>query len=123
MEREKNFEWLTLEICNEYKARADKLPQNNGTDTDEWRKLREELQHRCNIGEVEAFNILRGRNVRDYLQIYGMRSGDIPTMEILKKRDKKAKTEYEEKLEQLETRMAELELLARQSAYGFEERD
>ncbi len=123
MEREKNFEWLTLEICNEYKARANKLPPNNGTDTGEWRKLREELQHRCNLGEVEAFNILRGQNVRDYLQIYDMKSGAIPTKEALKKRDKKAKTEYEEKLEQLENRLAELELLTKQSAYGFEEKD
>ena len=123
MDTKNNFEWLTLEICNEYKARADKLPDNNGMDTDEWRKLREELQYRCNLGEVEAFNILRGQNVRDYLQIYGMRSGEIPTKETLKKRDKKAKTEYEEKLERLENRMVELELLAKQSAYGFEEKD
>ena len=66
---------------------------------------------------------MKGRNIRDYLQIYGMKSGDIPTKEVLKKRDKKAKTEYEEKLEKIENRIAELELLARQSAYGFEERD
>lgn len=123
MDGENHFEWLTLEICKEYKARADRLSDNDGQDTKEWRSLREELQHRCNLSEVEAINILKGRNIRDYLQIYGMKSGDIPTKEVLKKRDKKAKTEYEEKLEKIENRIAELELLARQSAYGFEERD
>ena len=78
MEEEQKFEWLTLEICKEYKAKADQLPDNDGMDTGEWRRLREELQKRCNIQEIEAVNILRGRNVSIYLNKYDILSGRVP---------------------------------------------
>ena len=54
----KEFERLTLEICNEYKERAVRISKNEGNDTAEWRKLRIELQKRCNIEEIETVNIL-----------------------------------------------------------------
>lgn len=137
VEGERFFEWLTREICKEYKARADRLPDNNGQDTKEWRSLREELQHRCNIQEIEAFNILRGNNVDIYLNKYDILSGRVPMPEKLKLKNGKAKknsrdedyeekkiqNEYEDKIEQYENRIAELESMARISAYGFEERD
>ncbi len=119
----RQFEWLTAEICDEFKKRAEQLEQNNGNDSAEWRKLRLELQGRCNLTEIEAVNILRGYNVKDYLQKYGLLSGEIPTVEVLRKRDNKARTEYEKKMDELEERVAELEILERQSKYGFEEND
>ena len=85
----KNFEWLTEEICLEYKRRADMLPQNAGQDIGEWRKLREELQKRCNVTEIQAYNILRSINVKEYSQIYGMKSGIIPVPEKARKRREK----------------------------------
>ena len=44
-------ELLTVEIVNEY------------------RKLRQELQRRCGLTELQAINILNGFHVRDYLTI------------------------------------------------------
>ena len=137
MDGESLFEWLTREICKEYKARADRLPDNDGQDTKEWRSLREELQHRCNIQEIEAFNILRGNNVDIYLNKYDILSGRIPMPEKLipkkgktkknsrdeEPEEKKIQNEYEDMIEQYENRIAELESMARISAYGFEERD
>ncbi len=137
MDGERFFEWLTHEICKEYKARADRLADNDGQDTKEWRSLREELQHRCNIQEIEAFNILRGNNVDIYLNKYDILSGRIPMPEKLipkkgktkknsrdeESEEKKIQNEYEDMIEQYENRIAELESMARISAYGFEERD
>ena len=58
--KSRNYEWLTEAICLEYKQRAEMLPSNAGQDIGEWRELRLELQIRCNVTEVEAYNILRG---------------------------------------------------------------
>ncbi len=138
MDEKKEFEWLTLDICKEYKARADQLPPNDGQDTKEWRSLREELQKRCNLTETEAFNILRGYNVRDYIQRQALLSGEIPMPESLRKKKKKSedddgpkdkskkkkrKNEYEEQLEEYKNRIAELESQSINSAYAIEEND
>lgn len=63
-------EWLDLESAYEYAKRAEKLPPNGGQDTGEWRRLRMELQERFGLLEVEAFNILRGVHIRDYVDKY-----------------------------------------------------
>ena len=124
----KNFEWLTEEICLEYKRRADMLPQNAGQDIGEWRKLREELQKRCNVTEIQAYNILRGINVKEYSQIYGMKSGIIPVPEKARKRKEKEtgkKRKTEEIIEEYEERIAFLEELAgeKDDGFSFHEKD
>ncbi len=124
----KKFEWLTEEICNEYRQRAKSLPNSEGEDTGAWRSLRIELQERCNLAEIEAINILRGYHIQQYLTKYGMLSGRIEMPEALKKKQKDAAKggkstkellkEYEEKIAYLE------ELTADKGDYfSFEEKD
>ena len=72
-----DFEWLTIEICKEYKRRADMLPFDNDQDTGERRKLREELQERCYITALQATNILNGYYFDLYVHRYEMLSGKI----------------------------------------------
>ena len=52
-------EVLTRKIANEYRDRARLLP----------RKLRIELQVRCNLTELEAMNIINGYHIGDYVVI------------------------------------------------------
>ena len=91
MIEEKKIEWLTEEICKEYLERARKLPMDDGSDTGAWRNLRKELQERCNITETQAYNILRGRHIRDYVLMYGIKSGRIPMPEKMKEKLEKEK--------------------------------
>ena len=65
-------EWLTLEIAEEYKRKAQFLPDNGGQDIGQRRKLRQELQLRCGLTELEAVNILSGNHVADYVRKYYM---------------------------------------------------
>lgn len=127
MKNEDGFEWLTEEICKEYKERADKLPVNEGDDSGEWRNLRIELQKRCHVTEVQAYNIIRGRNVRDYLNYYGILSGDIPEPPKMKEKREKdfKKKSVADKMREYEERIADLESLAGNnlSSFGFEEKD
>lgn len=126
MEEKQKFEWLTIEICKEYKAKADQLPENDGMDTGEWRRLREELQKRCNIQEIEAVNILRGRNISIYINKYDILSGRVPMpekMRLKKEKAHKQKNEYDAKIDEYENRIAELESMTRSAGYGFEEKD
>ncbi len=113
---EERFEWLTEEICKEYLERARKLPMDDGSDTGTWRSLRIELQKRCNITETQAYNILRGVHIHDYLLMYGIKSGRVPMPEKLreklekeKEKEKKSKTKddallgYIEKIQELKS--------------------
>ena len=127
------FEWLTEEICKEYLERARKLPQNDGSDTGTWRSLRIELQKRCNITETQAYNILRGVHIRDYLLMYGIKSGRIPMPEKLKEKlerekekEKKSRAKDDALLEYIE-KIQELKSMqmgyANGSDYDIEEDD
>ena len=113
---ENKVEWLTEEICKEYLEWAKKLLPNDESDTGAWRNLRKELQERCNITETQAYNILRGVHIRDYLLMYGIKSGRIPMPEKLKEKlekekekEKKSKTKddallgYIEKIQELKS--------------------
>ncbi len=123
------FEWLTLEICREYKRRADMLPLNNGQDTGERRKLRIELQKRCHLQPIEAINVLNGYYWDLYVNRYDMLSGKIAPPEGFerdgfgfkriekKKVSDKTIAEYEERISYLEEKMRKLD------DYGFEEKD
>lgn len=62
-------ELLTMKIVEEYRLRADTLPYNGLQDIGERRKLREEIQERCGLTELEAVNILNGHHVKDYIAI------------------------------------------------------
>ncbi len=62
-------ESLTRKIANEYRDRARLLPQNNLQDIGDRRKLRIELQSRCNLTELESVNIINGYYIRDYVAI------------------------------------------------------
>jgi len=51
-------EWLTIEIAEEYKRKAQALPDDGRQDIGQRRKLREELQQRCGLTELEALEEL-----------------------------------------------------------------
>lgn len=121
------FEWLTMDICREYKRRADSLPSNDGLDIGERRKLREELQERCHISQLEAINILNGVHCDLYVHRYDILSGKIAPPEgfeihgnELRKVEKK---KHSDKLiEEYEERILYLEEKARKADdFGFEE--
>lgn len=44
-------------------------PENGRQDTGERRELRQELQRRCGLSELQAINILNGFHVKDYIAI------------------------------------------------------
>lgn len=66
-------EWLTIEICQEYRQRALAIDKNECRDIGERRKLRIELQEKCDILEIEALNIINGlyheESVRKYKKV------------------------------------------------------
>lgn len=64
------MELLTHEIACAYRDRAKALPHNSVQDAGERRALRQELQERCGITELEAVNILSGFNIGDYCRKY-----------------------------------------------------
>ena len=59
------MEILTRAIANEYRDRALLLPSNG---------LREELQARCNLTELQAVNIINGFHIPDYVRIAEVRA-------------------------------------------------
>ena len=62
-------ELLTRKIANEYRDRARLLPPNGLQDIGARRKLRIELQTRCNLSELQAVNIINGFHIGDYVAI------------------------------------------------------
>ena len=69
-------EVLTKEIASEYRDKA-KLPPPNGLqDIGDRRKLRIELQERCNLTELEAVNIVNGFHIDIYVIIAGRREAE-----------------------------------------------
>lgn len=66
-------ELLTQKIANEYRDRARQLPPNGLQDIGDRRKLRIELQNRCNLTELQAINIINGFHIGDYVAIEEMK--------------------------------------------------
>lgn len=62
-------EVLTWKIANEYRDRARLMLPNGLQDIGDRRKLRMELQARCNLTELEAVNIINGYHIGDYVVI------------------------------------------------------
>lgn len=60
-------ELLTKEIANEYRARLAVLPKYGNQDINERRKLRQELQIRCDLTELQALNVIEGHHVADII--------------------------------------------------------
>ena len=69
-------EVLTKEIANEYRDKAKLLPPNGLQDIGDRRKLRIELQERCNLTELEAVNIINGFHVGIYVTIAERREAE-----------------------------------------------
>ena len=63
-------EWLTDETCMEYREQAKKASNQGNQDIGERRRLREELQERYGLPEVEAINILDGIRSHEYVEKY-----------------------------------------------------
>ena len=69
-------EVLTKEIAVEYRDKAKLLPPNGLQDIGDRRKLRIELQERCNLTELEAVNIVNGFHIDIYVIIAGRREAE-----------------------------------------------
>lgn len=63
-------EWLTIEICEKYRKKAEMLGIANVNNIGARRKLQMELQQRCDITELQAINIVNGYNASDYVVYY-----------------------------------------------------
>lgn len=63
-------EWLTDETCMEYREQAKKAPSQGNQDIGVRRRLREELQEKYGLCEVEAVNILDGVHSHEYVEKY-----------------------------------------------------
>lgn len=59
-------ELLTPSIAYAYNQKAKALPYNGMQDIGERRRLRQDLQERCGITELEAINILNGFHIDTY---------------------------------------------------------
>lgn len=92
---------LTYEIANEYRRKAEQLPDNGGQDTGARRRLRKELQQRCGLQEIEAINILNGKNIDMYVNKYYMQGNNIPLSKDPKKNANLINIEALEELERL----------------------
>ena len=66
-------EVLTKQIAKEYRDRARLLPPNGLQDIGVRRKLRLELQNRCDLTELEALNIINGYHIDLYVRISEIR--------------------------------------------------
>lgn len=59
-------ELLTPSIAYAYNEKAKALPYNGMQDIGERRRLRQDLQERCGITELEAINIINGFHIDTY---------------------------------------------------------
>ncbi len=64
---------LTRKIAKEYMTRAKRMPPNGLQDIGDRRKLRIELQNRCNLTELEAVNVINGYHTDLYIRISEIR--------------------------------------------------
>ena len=63
-------QWLTKEICAEYRKKALQIDHSHANDIGGRRTLRIELQEKCDITEIEAINILNGYHHKEYVRQY-----------------------------------------------------
>ncbi len=83
-------EYITVDIANEYHQKAQHLSEY-GHDIGGVRSLKEEMCRKYGLTELEAFNILHGYHIGDYVGKYErLKNG------IVLSNDKKAKDEESE---------------------------
>lgn len=70
--------WLTQEICEEYRKKAEAINKLDCQDVDKHRDLRLELQNTYGITQIEAINILNGNNISDYVNKYSRVMNRVP---------------------------------------------
>lgn len=63
------MEKLTLSIAKEYRKRALVIVSNERQEIGDRRKLRIELQKKCDLTEVQATNIINGFHISDYIAL------------------------------------------------------
>lgn len=110
-----NSEWLTAQICAEYRKKGQALEGSGVENTGARRALQKELQYRCDITELQAINIINGYHAADYVRYYeNMKNGtsisgedykrDLEYLEWLDKKQARGqeKAEYEYDLEAIE---------------------
>lgn len=91
------MELLTVNIAKTYRNRAKKLPHNGTQDIGKRRELRQELQERCGVTELEAINIIDGIHIQDYCRKYlikAIKAAEGEAQEPPKKRTRKSNKEY-----------------------------
>lgn len=69
MSKERAYILLDITIAEEFHKQALKTPEYP-LDYGNMHKLKKELMDLCGVTELEAINILCGRNVRDYISKY-----------------------------------------------------
>lgn len=72
-----NVEILTEALAIEYRNRALKIEATNPLYVGEIRKLATELRARCGVTELEAFNILSGKCIMEYVSKYDRQNNNI----------------------------------------------
>lgn len=91
------MELLTVNIAKAYRDRAKALPYNGTQDIGKRRELRQELQKRCGVTELEAINIINGIHIQDYCRKYlikAIKAAEEEAQEQPKKRTRKSIKEY-----------------------------
>ena len=79
---------MTEEAVREYQKRSEELaPSERSVYAGRMRELVDSFRSEYELSELEAFNILQGKNVSDYLEKYSRISKNIPL--IFTKREKK----------------------------------
>jgi len=71
-------EFITKDICDEYRKMAESIIRIDPQDVDRHRLLSNELQEKYGVTQIEAINILNGLNISDYVNKYKRIQGRIP---------------------------------------------
>ena len=63
-------EWLSKELADEYRRKANQAADRSSGDIGKRRELRIELQTRCGLTDLEAVNVINGQHVMEYVDKY-----------------------------------------------------
>ena len=91
------MELLTVNIAKAYRDRAKALPYTGTQDRGKRRELRQDLQQRCGVTELEAINSINGIHIQDYCRKYlikAIKAAEEEAQEQPKKRTRKSIKEY-----------------------------
>lgn len=71
-------EFITREICEEYRRLGEKLNAVDCQDIDRHKDLSRELQANYGVTQIEAINILNGYHIAEYVSKYNRIKNRIP---------------------------------------------